>query len=282
MNRLITPFDPWKSGMCTCPPKYSLNPYTGCDHRCRYCYSTYIPEFFHARPKKLLLTRLERELKNLSANALISMSNSSDPYPPMERELELTRNALRLMSERDLRLLVITKSDAVVRDADILKNMRATISVTVTTLDESIAEKIEPLAPEPGKRIRALKELKKSDIPVILRLDPVMPGINDESVEDVLEKAKFVDHVVSSTLKLRGDSYSRITKAFPELRERYREMYFRRGEKVGGSWYLNRVLRTGLLSRVAEVCEDLGVSYAFCREGIPFRAKSCDGSHLAV
>lgn len=279
---LITPFDPWKSRMCTCPPKYSLNPYTGCDHRCRYCYSTYIPNFFHARPKKLLLTRLERELKNLPENALISMSNSSDPYPPMEREHELTRNALRLISERDLRLLVITKSNIVVRDADILKNMRAAVSITVTTLDEDIANRIEPFAPEPGKRIKALKELKKAGIPVILRLDPIMPGINDESVEDVLEKAKFVDHVVSSTLKLRGDSYSRITKAFPELREKYRDLYFREGKRVGGSWYLGREIREKSLSRIAEKCEEYGLSYAFCREGIPFKAKSCDGSHLAV
>lgn len=277
---LVTPFDPWKSKLCTCPPKFSLNPYTGCDHRCLYCYSTYIPNFFKARPKQRLLVKLERELKNLPENALISMSNSSDPYPPMERDLELTRNAIRLMAEKDLRLLIITKSDIVARDADVLKNMRAAVSITVTTLEEDTAKRIEPFAPEPKKRIRALKKLKKSGIPVILRFDPVMPGINEEGFEDVLERASFVDHVVTSTLKLRGDSYSRIVKDFPELKEEYRRMYFREGERVGGSWYLRKSIREELLSRVAEKCEELGISYAFCREGIPFRARSCDGSHL--
>lgn len=278
--RLITPFDPWKSRVCTCPRKYSFNPYTGCDHKCRYCYSTYIPNFFSARPKQRLLVRLERELKSLPENALISMSNSSDPYPPMERELELTRNALRLIAERNLRLLVITKSDIVVRDADILSGMRAAVSVTVTTLDRDLASRIEPNAPEPEKRIVALKELKRAGIPVILRLDPIMPGINEDHVEDVLERARFVDHVVSSTLKLRGDSYRRVAEAFPDLREMLRELYFRQGERVGGSWYLRKSIRVKLLSRVAEKCEELGISYAFCREGLPFKAGSCDGSHL--
>ncbi len=278
--KVLAPFDPWKSKLCTCPPKLSYNPYTGCNHRCLYCYSTYIPNFFRARPKEMLLVRLEKELKEVEPNALVSMSNSSDPYPKMEEELELTRKSLQMFKERDLRVLVITKSDLVVRDLDILKEMRSAVAITITTLDDSIAEKIEPLAPNPKRRLKALKELKKAGIPVILRLDPIKPGINDEGVEDVLEKAKFVDHVVTSTLKLRADSYSRLSKAFPELKKKFRELYFKQGEKIGGSWYLNRQLRMKLLSRVAKVCEELKLSYAFCREGFPFKAKSCDGSHL--
>ncbi len=277
---LITPFDPWKSRMCTCPPKYSFNPYTGCDHRCRYCYSTYIPSFFSARPKQRLLIRLERELKNLPEGSLISMSNSSDPYPPMESELKLTRNSIRLMAQRNFRVLVITKSDIVMRDKDFLKNMRAAVAITVTTLDEEIARKIEPSAPDPERRIRAMKKLKKAGIPVILRLDPVLPFLTEDEIEHVLERAEFVDHVVSSTLKLRKDSYSRISRAFPELKEVYRKLYFRNGEKIGGNWYLTKKLRERLLSRVAEKCRELDLSYAFCREGISFNAKSCDGSHL--
>ncbi len=277
---LITPFDPWKSKMCTCPEKYSFNPYTGCDHKCRYCYSTYIPNFYNARPKKRLLIRLEKELRNLPKNALISMSNSSDPYPPMETELEITRKSIELIREKNLRLMVITKSDIVLRDVDVIKNMRAVVAITVTTLDEEISGKLEPFAPKPKKRIDALKKLKKSGIPVILRLDPVIPLLTDDSIDDVLEKSKFVDHVVTSTLKLRGDSYSRISESFPELKELYRELYFKKGEKIGGSWYLPKVIRDYLLSKVVNKCEELGLSYAFCREGAPFKAKSCDGSHL--
>ena len=279
--RILAPFDPWKSKLCTCPNKLSFNPYTGCNHRCLYCYSTYIPNFFRARAKEMLLTRLERELREVLPGTLVSMSNSSDPYPRMEEKLELTRKSLQMFKEKGLRVLVITKSDLVVRDLDILKDMQSAVAITITTLDESLAEKIEPFAPKPKNRLKALKKVKEIGVPAILRLDPVIPFLN-ENVEEVLEEAKFVGHVVSSTLKLRADSYSRLSKAFPELKEKLRELYFRRGEKIGGSWYLKKEVRLKLLSRVAEKCEELGMSYAFCREGFKFKAKSCDGSHLTL
>jgi len=280
--RLVTPFDPWKSRMCTCPEKYSFNPYTGCDHRCRYCYSTYIPNFFNARPKKMLLQRLERELRSIEGNSIISMSNSSDPYPPMERELGITRDAIKIIGRRNLRLLVITKSDGVLRDSDLLKEMRSAVAITITTFNPEIFEKAEPFAPDPRERLKALKKLKKEGIPVILRLDPVMPGLNDGEVEEVIEKASFVDHIVSSTLKLRHDSYSRMVNAFPELRDLYKKIYFKEGERIQGSFYLRRGLRMEILERIAEKCRELGISYGFCREGIGFDAESCDGSHLTL
>ncbi len=277
--KLLAPFDPWKSKLCTCPDKLSFNPYTGCNHRCLYCYSTYIPNFFNARPKERLLIRLEKELRKIKPGTLISMSNSSDPYPKIEEELELTRSSLKMFKDRDLRVLVITKSDLVTRDLDILREMRSAVAITITTLDEALAEKIEPNAPSPKRRLKALKRVSEAGVPAILRLDPVIPLLS-ESVEEVLEKASFVDHVVSSTLKLRADSYSRLSKAFPELKDKFKELYFKRGEKIGGSWYLKRELRLKLLSRVAKKCEELGLSYAFCREGFRFKARSCDGSHL--
>lgn len=278
--RVITEFDPWKSRICTCPRKYSFNPYTGCAHHCIYCYSTYIPDFYRLRQKKMLLPRLERDLRTLPENALISMSNSSDPYPPVEKELELTRKAVEMISERNLRLLVVTKSDTVVRDADILERMRSAVSVTITTLSSETASVLEPDAPAPYKRIKALRKIKNSGIPAILRLDPVIPLINDHEIEKLLEKASFVDHVVSSTLKLRGDSYRRMIAAFPELKEKLREMYFREGEKLGNSWYMKKEIRKKILQRVAEKCEELEISYGFCREGLFFKSRSCDGSHL--
>ena len=280
--RLVTPFDPWKSRMCTCPEKYSFNPYTGCDHRCRYCYSTYIPNFFNARPKKMLLQRLERDLRRIESNSIISMSNSSDPYPPMEKELGITRDAIKVIKRKNLRLLVITKSDAVLRDSDLLKDMRSAVAITITTFNPEIFEKAEPFAPDPRERLKALKELKKEGIPVILRLDPVMPGLNDVEIEEVIERASFVDHVVSSTLKLRYDSYSRIANAFPELRDFYRKIYFKEGERIQGSFYLRKKFRMEILKRVAEKCRELGISYGFCREGISFDGESCDGSHLTL
>lgn len=274
----IKPFDPWKSPLCTCPPKFSFNPYTGCAHNCIYCYATYIPRFNQLRLKKDLFRKLEKDLQKLPYNALISMSNSSDPYPPAERSLEITRRCLEIMRDYDIRLLIVTKSDIVARDIDLLSEMRCAVSVTVTCVSDSIASKIEPNAPKPEKRIKALKEIKNSGIPVILRLDPVIPFLTEKEALKVLEACDFVDHVVTSTLKLRRDILVRFARVFPEIAERYRSIYT---ERVGRSYYyMPKELRLKLLNRIVEKCEELGISHAFCREGFEFKAESCDGSHL--
>ncbi len=275
---VINPFDPWKSKLCTCGKKYSFNPYTGCMHGCLYCYATYIPHFGNVRLKEKLLIRLEKDLKRLDLKKPISMSNSSDPYPPVEREYKITRKCIELMKDYGVKLLVVTKSDIVARDADILSEMNCCVSVTVTGF--KYAKIIEPQAPMPEKRIEAMEKLKDAGIPVVLRLDPVLPFINESEVEEVLRRCDFVDHVVTSTLKLRGDSFRRIVSALPWLEEQYRRLYFEMGEKIQNSWYLPESMRSKILRKVESICDELGISCAFCREGFKFKAKSCDGQHL--
>ncbi len=286
-TEVIRPFDPWKSPLCTCPEKYSLNPYTGCSHHCVYCYSTYIPNFYRLKTKERLLIRVEKDLSRLPKRSLISMSNSSDPYPPLERRLGLTRKVLELMKEHEVRLMIVTKSDIVTRDIDLIADMSAAVSVSLTTLDRKIASKLEPNAPDPTMRIKALKTLHDEGIPVVLRLDPIIPGINEGEIEKIIEECSFVSHVVSSTLKLRFDSLKRIVRTFPELG--YYSKLYKRGKRIQNSLYLPSNLREKMLYRVKEICESYGIGYAFCREGIDFsnshdlsdfRAKSCDGSHL--
>jgi|Deesub1362B_J571_1020462.scaffolds.fasta_scaffold00053_110 DNA repair photolyase len=275
---VITPFDPWKGKLCTCQQKYSFNPYTGCMHGCLYCYATYIPNFYRLRLKERLLIRLEKDLKKLPENSVISMSNSSDPYPPVEKQLGITRKCLELIKEHDFPLLVITKSDIVARDAKLLSEMKCAVSITVTGFRN--AGIIEPGAPAAERRIEALKAMAEHDISTILRFDPIIPFINEDEVEEVLSKCDFVDQVVSSTLKLRKDSFKRLSSTFPDLTPKFRELYFIRGEKIGNSFYLPVELRKQLLGRIAQICDNMGVPYSFCREGFKFKARSCDGKDL--
>ena len=272
----IKPFDPWKSELCTCPPKYSFNPYTGCAHNCIYCYATYIPKFHQLRLKKLLFSRLEKDLDNLPSNSLISMSNSSDPYPPSEKHLNVTRRCLEIMKDYDIRLLIVTKSDIVARDVDILSEMRCAVSITVTCLSKDLAKKLEPGAPDPQSRIDALKYIKEHGIPVILRLDPIIPFLTEKEAIKVLEKCDFVDHVVTSTLKLKKNMLNRFAN-FPELVNKFKKIYV---EKVRSYLYLPKNYRIKLLEPIKDACEELGISVSFCREGFKFNAESCDGSHL--
>jgi DNA repair photolyase len=284
-TRVIKPFDPWRSRLCTCPPKLTLDPYTGCEHGCLYCYaSSYVKDFYHCRPKRNLIQMIRRDLTRIPDDTLVSISNSSDPYPPMEGRLRLTRRCLEELSHRDLRILIVTKGDVILGDLDLLQRLRVAVTMTITTLDNRIAERMEPKAPEPSRRLEVIEELTAHGIPVGLRLDPIIPGINDSTIEELVTEAREagVSHVVSSTFKPRWDSWLRVNRAFPEMGEELRALYFEEGERVGRSWYLSRRIRHRLMRRVGEACRKLGLTFATCREGLPRlnMAPTCDGSHL--
>jgi|Deesub1362B_J571_1020462.scaffolds.fasta_scaffold00206_2 DNA repair photolyase len=275
---VIRPFDPWKSELCTCPDKFSFNPYTGCSHGCLYCYATYIPRFYWLREKKNLLRRLEKDLKKLES-PLISMSNSSDPYPSVEKQYGITRKCLEIMKGYRIKLLIVTKSDIVARDLNLLSEMQCAVSISITSIQKN---PLEPSAPEPERRVGALRKIYDAGIPAILRLDPIIPYVNENSIEDIIESCSFVDHIVTSTLKLRKDSFNRVIRRLPELEGRYKKLYFECGEKIHNSWYLPAESRESILKKVVEKCREFGISYGFCREGFEFNGGSCDGSHLII
>ena len=283
-TRVITPFDPWRGRLCTCPPKLSLDPYTGCQHGCLYCYaSSYIRDFFRCRPKRRLLENVRRDLEKVKAGALISMSNSSDPYPPMEADLRLTRRCLEAFRGRGLRVLVVTKGTTVLRDLELLKELGAAVTVSLITLDAGLCRRLEPGAPSPSERLEVLSRLSEEGVPTGLRLDPIIPFLTDDQIEAVVREAVSagVRHVVASTLKPRPDGWARLRKAFPEECERLDGLY-RNGMRVGGAMYLPSDLRRSLLERALKECIRAGITFSTCREGFPDlnRAPTCDGSHL--
>ena len=176
---LISEFDPWKSKLCTCPPKLTFNPYTGCDHGCVYCYaSSYILKFFNCRPKKSLLRRLEEEIRKLSGES-ISISDSSDPYPNIEEETGLTRKCLEILSRHACKIQIITKSPLVTRDIDILKRTSCMVALSITTDEDKISRRLEPRAPVSSERLKAMEALVNNRIPVAVRIDPIIPFLND-------------------------------------------------------------------------------------------------------
>ena len=174
---VISIFDPWESPLCTCQRKYTLSPYTGCSHACRYCYiTTYIPRAFNARAKKDFLAKLKRDIEQIDPRLHISMANSSDPYTPQEGELQLTRQALKLLLDAGLKLQLITKSNLITRDIDIIKKGKCAVSITITTLNREQARRIEPYAPSPESRLEALKELTTRGVPCSVRIDLLYQG----------------------------------------------------------------------------------------------------------
>lgn len=279
---LISRFDPWRSSLCTCPPKLTLNPYSGCDHHCTYCYaSSYIPHFQECRPKKDPLQTLRREAAKLKGE-IVSIANSSDPYPRLEAEAVLTRKCLEILSENNCRIQIITKSNMVIRDSDLLDKVPSTVALTITTDNAEVAKLLEPHAPPPGARLKAAEDLVGKGIPVSVRIDPVIPFVNDQPATLISALASIgVKHVTSSTYKVKPDNWRRFSAAMPEVAEKLKPLYFKQGEKIGGNTLLPRDLRFKLMKNIRDLAVANGMKFGVCREGLAqLNTAACDGSWL--
>jgi len=282
-------FDPWKNPLCTCRSKYSLHPYTGCSHQCLYCYATAYIGRRNSYPKEDFIRKLKRDLSRADRRLFVNISTSSDPYPPIEKNLMLTRRALEILVNEGFKILITTKSDLVSRDIDLLSKTTSVVSITITTLDEELAKIIEPYAPNPMDRLKAVEKLLSKGIPVCVRIDPIIPGLNDDllSLKNLISTLSSigVQHIVTSTYKARFDSLNRLIKLFPEKRDYWLKLYIGDGERIDGYMYLKREVRFKILEPIIRFSVEQGLSVATCREGLGpefLRAPSCDGQHLAI
>ncbi len=288
--RLIREFDPWKNSLCKCPPKYTFNPYTGCKFGCRYCYITsYIKDGFTPRIKDIDFYILESDIAKIARSRLpIALSLSTDAYQPLESRYRLTRRILKILSRYRIPTLITTKSTLLLRDLDILRDMNVAVSITITTLDHDIAEKLEPYAPRPSARLKAIKQLAENSIPVVVRIDPIIPSITDD-LNDIGEAVKtFRDlgarHIVASIYKAKPDNLKRVIEAFPEFIEQYRKIY-EKGKRIGGYRYPELNYSLKLLSQVRDLVKSAGLTFNTCRDGLAHLDTPgcyCDGSHLLI
>jgi DNA repair photolyase len=279
---LISRFDPWRSSLCTCPPKLTFNPYSGCDHDCVYCYaSSYIPDFQECRPKKDLLPNLKREAAKLKGET-VSIANSSDPYPRAEATAGLTRKCLEILALSSCRIQIITKSNLVTRDDDLLSKVPSTVALTITTEDADVAKLLEPHAPPPAERLRAAQDLTRKGIPVSVRIDPVIPFVNDNPASLIATLASIgVKHVTTSTYKIKPDNWHRFAQAMPAVAEKLKPLYFQEGEKIDGNTLLPRDLRLKLMKNIRDMVTANGMKFGVCREGLAqLNTAPCDGSWL--
>lgn len=279
---LIKPFDPWHSPLCTCPPKLTFNPYTGCDHNCLYCYATsYIPRFTFCRPKKDLIPKLRREASRLRGE-IISIANSSDPYPNIEAKQGLTRKCLQILTANNCKIQIITKSNLVTRDTDLLKKTPSTVSLTITTDNNEIAKIIEPHAPSSTARLKAAENLIAHGIPTSIRIDPIIPFLNDNPQQLIKTLASIgIKHITASTYKIKLDNWQRLSEALPKTTEKLKPLYFEKGEKISRYIYLPKELRFELMKNIKVTADKHDIKFGTCRENLShLNTATCDGSWL--
>ena len=179
----------------------SINAYRGCEHGCVYCFARPSHAYLGLSPGLDFETRLtakpdaaillRRELSSSSYRCRpIAIGTNTDPYQPIERTRNITRSILEVLAETRHPVGIVTKSDLVVRDIDILSQMAgeqlAKVGLSVTTLNAQLSRTMEPRAPHPAKRLAAIEALAKAGIPVSVLVAPIVPSINDHEIEAIL------------------------------------------------------------------------------------------------
>jgi DNA repair photolyase len=164
----------------------------------------------------------------------------------------------------------------------LLSKVPSTVAVTITTDDDDKATLIEPHAPSPTERLKTVEMLIRKGIPVSVRVDPVIPLVNDNPESLIATLANMgVKHVTSSTYKIKRANWQRFAMVLPEIAEKLEPLYFREGERLGGCTLLPKTLRLKLMSAVRNSAIQHGVRFGVCRENLSqLNTAPCDGSWL--
>lgn len=226
--------------------------------------------FVKRNAAQVLRRTLQGGRKSLGAvqrGETIVIGTATDPYQPAERHFRITRELLEVLAEvRRLRLVIITKSPLITRDVDILSRIaqrsRLTIHLSLITLDRELARRIEPRAPTPEARLRALRRLGEARLDVGINIMPVLPGITDrpDTLAALVRQvaAGGASHINACALRLRATSRRRylpwLDAEFPELALRYQRAYGR-GHQITDRY------REGLRQFLKKTCRQAGIRY---------------------
>ena len=221
-------------------PNNGMNLYRGCSHGCIYCDSRsdiyqINHDFEDIEVKENALELLKKSLKNKRQKVMIGTGSMSDPYMPIEKRLEYTRSALKLIYKYGHGFTCITKSDLILRDLELIKKInektKAVVQMTLTTADEDLCRILEPNVCTTKRRVEVLKTLNENNIPTVVWLCPILPFINDD--EDNLNQ--IIDYCIESNVKgilcfemgltLRDGNrqyfYKKLDENFPGLKQKY-------------------------------------------------------------
>src|ERR1700686_1643585 len=230
------------------PFTWAINPYRGCEFACKYCYARYTHEFMELRDgvdfeRKIFVKQeaaalLRSELKKVKRGEEIAIGTATDPYQPAERRFEITRAILEELAHHSgLEIGIVTKSNMVTRDAEILRRVgehnQVFVNVTITTVDTELARKLEPRAPRPDLRLEAVRKLNLAGVDAGGICAPVLPEITDDPRDlEALVKAASeagAKYVYANALFLKPCSAAIflpfLEQHFPALVGHYRTRY---------------------------------------------------------
>lgn len=232
--------------------KYNMNLYRGCQHQCIYCDSRSecyrLGELAEIKVKTNSLELLADALPRKRVLGTIGFGSMNDPYMPVEKEYQLVRGALEIISEQGFPVHMLTKSDLVVRDLDLLKKISsvyAAVSFTITTVDDHLASLLEPGAPRPSARLQAIKTLAAAGILTGVTMMPILPFLEDDpgNIRAIVRQAashgaSYIIPAFGVTLRpgSREYFYRKLDVSFPGIKDKYIEAYGDRYECGVPGW----------------------------------------------
>ncbi len=252
---------------------YGMNIYRGCTHGCIYCDSRsvcygFTHPFEDVEVKRNAPELLEAALRSKRRRCMIGTGSMSDPYMHCEEELGLTRRCLEIIRRYGFGASILTKSDRILRDIDLLdainRESKCVVQMTLTTFDDALCRIVEPNVCPTSRRLEVLEEMRRRDIPTFVWLTPILPWINDtrENVEAILNACARagVRGVVCFDMGLtlrEGDReyyYAALDRHFPGLKERYVRRY-------GTAYELPSPNRNELMASLRRICGENGLLY---------------------
>jgi DNA repair photolyase len=241
--------------------KYNLNLYRGCQHQCIYCDSRsecyQIENFTDIQVKVNAVDLLADALPRKRMRGTIGFGSMNDPYMPVEKQYQLCRRALKVITQYQFPVHIITKSDLVLRDLDLLQQINldtyAAISFTITAADDALAKQVEPGAPPSSARFEAMRILAEAGIHTGITMMPILPFIEDteENIIHLVELAhqNSAAYILPSFgMTLRSGSrdwyYDQLDKRFPGIKTKYIRQFGERYECGSPNWRkLNQVFK---------------------------------------
>ena len=267
----------------------SINPYRGCEHGCIYCYARPTHSYLNLSPgldfetqlfaKRNAAELLRKELgKRGYVPSAINLGANTDPYQPIEKTERITRGIIEVLAECNHPLTIVTKNALICRDIDLLAPLAAknfvNVFISISQLDNELTRILEPRASTPATRLRAVRELADAGIPTSVLVAPIIPFINDEFIERVLEASAEAGALCGSYTVIRlpyelKDLFKDwLATHFPDRAEhvmnRIRDM---KGGKENVSEFGERMRGTGIFAdlirqRFRKACARLGLSSA--------------------
>ena len=270
----------YKEAKSILSPKNGMNIYRGCTHGCIYCDSRSVcyniqHDFEDIEVKINAPALLEDALKRKRSPCMIGTGSMCDPYLPLERELELTKTCLEIIARYRFGATVLTKSDLILRDLELLKRINETskcvVQMTLTTADEALCSIVEPNVCTTKRRAEVLNILRDAGIPTVVWLSPILPFINDtaENLRGILDycvEARVYGILCFGfgvTLR-EGDReyyYRKLDAHFPGLKNQYIKKY-------GNAYQVMSVHHEALMRDLEETCQAHGI---VCDSGAVFR-----------